>query len=91
MRIILTMRGVTADAGIHNPVVAGLIDKVLDYLGGQDHLFLRLNRFVDRDHIILEQVDNVVSAKEHVIDDRTDDRQLGHLRQQNATGKRCLE
>jgi hypothetical protein len=72
--VILTLDGIAAYAGVHDPVKVGLLDEMFYHPRWQDHLAWIIERLVDRNHLILGQVDDVVSLEEQVVDDSGDER-----------------
>ncbi len=72
--IILAVGCVTAQAVIDDPMVAGLLDEMLDHLRGQDHFLRPVNLFVDLDDSVHGQVENVIAIEEHAVDETADDR-----------------
>jgi hypothetical protein len=66
-RVILAMVAAPADAEVHDPVIAGALDKMLDHPGGQNHVIRLLDRFVDLDGLVLWQVDNIIPLKQAII------------------------
>ena len=90
-RVVLTAGGMAADAGIHDPVMGSLLDKMGHYLGGQDHLAWVAEYLVDRNGLILGQVEEVVAGKEQTIGHCRDGGDPGQAGEKKTMGEKFLQ
>lgn len=74
--IVLTLFGVTTDTRVHNPMGIGFLYEVFYHLRGEYHLAWYIEGLVYLDHLVLGQVEEVVTFEEPVIQDFSND---GHL------------
>ena len=72
---------------MHDPVMVGLIAKVLCHLGGQHHLCRRFDRLVDRDHPVTGQVEDAVAVEQQVLYQVAQERQAGQPGQEDTVRK----
>jgi hypothetical protein len=86
-RVILTLRGITADTGIHNPMIIGFIDKILHYLRWQYHLVWHADWLVYLNHPVVGQIDYIVAIKKPVVNSFADYRHLGQSSKKKAARK----
>lgn len=62
-RVIAAMIALPADAEIHDPMMAGIIDKVLDNPRWHDKFIGEIDVLIDKDRSVGWQVDQVVPSK----------------------------
>jgi hypothetical protein len=65
-------------------MVVRLLDEMLHNLGGQYHLLGPLDRFVDFDHLVEGQIDNVIAPEQKPIGQSAEEGELGQLSQGEA-------
>jgi hypothetical protein len=67
VRIVLAVISLAADAKVHDPVIAGLLDEVVDQGRGQDHTARLLDLLLDDDPVFGEK-DHIIPFENQFID-----------------------
>jgi hypothetical protein len=75
----LALRGITADTGIHNPVIICLLNKMLYHLRWQYHLIRPINGYIQRNYPVFGQVNYVVTGKKTAVNRRANQWQSGQF------------
>jgi hypothetical protein len=89
--IVLTLLGGATDTKVHDPVNIGLLDEMFHHLRGEYHFAWHIEGLVDLNHLILGQVDQVITLKKPAIQDPSDDRYLCRPGNEKAARKRLFD
>jgi hypothetical protein len=76
--ITLAVRRLSANAGVHDPMMIGFLDEMFDYLGGENRILRLLEGAVHLNHIVLWQNDEIVPVEQGLVEKLADGGHASH-------------